>query len=246
MILLTAALAGAVSVSAAALLSYSLWSNMVERMLSLSAGLLLGAALLYALPQAFEGARDMRSLCATLLAGLLSFFLLEKCATLHQARRRRGGAAQAGGKAGWMILVGDGLHHFTDGILIAAAFMARPELGVLTALAIGAHAAARAIGDFIILLDAGFSRRRAYACNLLCSCMAAVGGLLGYLALGRGLEWMPYVLVLAASGFLYIALSDLVPRIQKPSSARDTVLQFLLIGVGVTVVLYLPGRAVGS
>lgn len=245
LILLATALAGAVSISAAALLSYSLWSSMVERMLSLSAGLLLGAALLYALPQAFEGSTDMRSLCATLLAGLLSFFLLEKCATLHQARQRRTGATQAAGKAGWMILVGDGLHHFTDGILIAAAFMAKPELGVLTALAIGAHAIAREIGDFIILLDAGFSRRRAYACNLLCSCMAAVGGLVGYLALERGLEWMPYVLVLAASGFLYIALSDLVPKIQKASSARDTVLQFLLIGVGVTLVLYLPGRAAG-
>ena len=242
LILLTTAAAAAASISAAAVLSYSLWSRMVERMLSLSTGLLLGAALLYALPQAFEAATDTRSLCATLLAGLLSFFLLEKCATLHHARQRPAVAPRRAGKAGWMILVGDGLHNFTDGILIAAAFIAKPELGVLTALAISAHAIAREVGDFIILLDAGFSRRRAYAYNLLCSSLAAAGGLVGYLALARGMAWMPYVLVLASSGFLYIALSDLIPKIQQPASARDTALQLLLLGAGVTLVLYLPGH----
>jgi len=244
-ILLSTALAGAVSMSAAALLAYALRPAVIERMLSLSAGLLLGAALLYALPQAFEGASDTRSLCATLLGGLLSFFLLEKCATLHRARQPLPGRAQQGGKALWMILLGDGLHHVTDGILIAAAFIARPELGVLTALAISAHATAREVGGFLLLLEAGFSRRRAYVTNLLCSCLAAAGGLLGYLALERGLAWMPYVLVLAASGFLYIALSDLVPKIRQTTSKRDTVLQFGLIGVGVTLVLYLPGPAFG-
>ena len=239
LILLTTALAGAVSISAAAVLSYSLGSGMVERMLSLSTGLLLGAALLYALPRAFEGTIDARSLCATLLAGLLSFFLLEKCATLHQARPRHPG------KAGWMILAGDGLHNFTDGLLIAAAFIARPELGVLTALAISGHAIARNAGDFIMLLDAGFSRRRACLYNLLCGCLAAAGGLVGYLALARGIAWMPYVLVLASSGFLYIALSDLMPKIQRPASARDTILQLLLLGSGLALVLYLPGHGSG-
>jgi zinc transporter ZupT len=141
---------------------------MVARLPSLSAGLLLGAALLYALPQAFESTADKRGLCATLLAGLLSFFLLEKCATL-------------------------------------------------------------------------FLRRRAHARTLLCSSLAAAAGLAGYLALERGLAWMPYLLVLASSGFLYIALSELVPKIQQPASWRDTIVQLLLLGIGVTVVLTLPG-----
>lgn len=242
MILLTTAVAGAASISAAAVLSYSLCARTVERMLGLSTGLLLGAALLYALPQAFARSADARSLCATLLAGLLSFFLLEKCATLHQARARPAAPPRRGGRAGWMILVGDGLHNFTDGILIAAAFTVTPELGVLAALAISAHAIARAVGDFIILLDAGWSRRRAYGTKLLCAGLAAAGGLVGYLALARGLAWMPYVLVLASSGFLYIALSDLVPKIQRPASARETVLQLLLLGAGVTLVLALPGQ----
>jgi zinc transporter ZupT len=137
------------------------------RMPSLSAGLLLGAALLYALPHAFESAAGKRGLCATLLAGLLCFFLLEKCVTV-------------------------------------------------------------------------FSHRPALARNLLCM-LAAAAGLGGYLALERGLAWMPYLLVLASSGFLYIALSELVPRIQQPASWRDTFVQLLLLGIGVTVVLTLPG-----
>ena len=134
----------------------------------LSAGLLLGAALLYALPQAFESAADKRGLCATLLAGLLAFFLLEKWTTLRRVRR----------------------------------------------------------------YDAG---------KLLCSSLAAAAGLASCLAFERALAWVPYVLVLAASGCLYIALSELVPKIQQPASNRDTVVQLLLLGIGVTVALYLPG-----
>ncbi|MDL2354974.1 MAG: ZIP family metal transporter [Pseudomonadota bacterium] len=240
--MLTTAVAGAASISAAALLAYSLCARSVERMLGLPTGLLLGAALLVALPQAFAGGADTHGLCATLLAGLLSFFLLEKCATLHQASQRPAGPPRPAGRAGWMILVGDSLHNFTDGILIAAAFAAAAELGVLAALAVSAHAVARAVGHFIILRAAGWSRRRAYGTKLLCAGLAAAGGLVGYLALARGLAWMPYVLVLASSGFLYIALSDLVPRIQRPASTRDTVLQLLLLGGGVTLVLVLPGQ----
>ena len=243
MILLSTTLAGAAGMSAAAVLSYALRPAMLERMLSLSAGLLLGAALLYALPQAFTGTIDARSLCQTLLAGLLAFFLLEKGATLHHARQVPLLRTRQGGKPGWMILVGAGLHHFTDGILIAAAFLAKPELGVLSALAISVHAIARDVGGFLILRDAGFSRRRAYLSNLLCSSLVTAGGLLGYLALERSLAWTPYCLVLAASGFLYIALSDLVPKIRQAASRRDTVLQFLLIGAGLALVLTLPARA---
>ena len=137
---------------------------------SLWAGLLLGAALLVALPHAFESAADKRGLCATLLTGLLCFFLLEKCATLFLCR----------------------------------------------------HAPAR---------------------NVLCPGLAAAAGLASCLALGRGLTWMPYVLVLAASGFLYIALSELVPKIQQAVSWRDTVVQLLLLALGVTVMLTLPVAA---
>ena len=195
---------------------------------SLSAGLLLGAALLYALPQAFESAADKRGLCATLLAGLLSFFLLEKWATLRRARPLS------------TRLAGHGAYPVADAILIAAAFSAGLELGLLAAPAIGVHASARAAGSTD---QAG---QRAKFGNLLCNSLAAVVGLAGYFAFERPLAWMPYVLVLAASGFLYIVLSELVPQIQQPASHRDTALQLLLLGIGVTAVLYLPGLGASS
>jgi zinc and cadmium transporter len=138
-----------------------------------------------------------------------------------------------------MILIGDGLHNFTDGILIAAAFLANPQLGIVTGLAIIAHEIPTEIGDFIVLLNAGFSRRRAYVFNLLCSLIAVAGGLIGYYTLERASGMIPYVLVFASSGFLYIAVSDLMPQMQRRATVRESVPQVLLIGLGVLIVLFL-------
>jgi zinc and cadmium transporter len=244
-ILLATTIAGIVSISAAAIFSFSLLSKMVERMVSLSVGILLATSLLHALPEAFESGADSHTLFATLLGGLLAFFLLEKFAILRHSHHHEGDghahdhghdAAEAG-KAGWMILVGDGLHNFTDGILIAAAFLANPQLGLVTGLAIIAHEIPQEIGDFIILLNAGFTRTRAYIYNLICSLMAVVGGLLGYFMLERGMGWIPYVLVFASSGFIYIALSDLMPQMQRRATLRETIPQVVLIAAGVVIVL---------
>jgi zinc and cadmium transporter len=138
-----------------------------------------------------------------------------------------------------MILVGDGLHNFTDGILIAAAFLANPNLGIVTGLAIIAHEIPQEIGDFIVLLNAGFTRRRAYGYNLICSLMAVAGGLLGYATLERASDWIPYVLVVASSGFIYIAVSDLMPQMQRRATLRETIPQVILIAVGVAAVVFL-------
>jgi zinc and cadmium transporter len=222
---------------------------MVERMVSLSVGILLATSLLHALPEAFESQADSHALFAALLIGLLGFFLLEKLAILRHSHHYEGDGhahkhghdkAEAG-KAGWMILVGDGLHNFTDGILIAAAFLANPNLGLLTALAIIAHEIPQEIGDFIVLLNAGFSRVRAYVYNLLCSLMAIIGGVLGYFMLDRATELIPYVLVFASSGFIYIALSDLMPQMQRRATLRETIPQVILIAVGVAIVLFVTG-----
>lgn len=215
--------------------------------MSLSVGILLSTSLLHALPEAFESKADTRALFATLLGGLLSFFLLEKLAILRHSHHHEGDGhshahghdAHEAGKAGWMILVGDGLHNFTDGILIAAAFLANPNLGLVTGLAIIAHEIPQEIGDFIVLLNAGFSRKRAYLYNLICSLMAVAGGLLGYATLERASNWIPYVLVVASSGFIYIAVSDLMPQMQRRATMRETIPQVLLIAVGVVAVLIL-------
>jgi zinc and cadmium transporter len=246
-ILLATVVAGVVSISGAAIFSFALLSKVVEKMVSLSVGIMLATSLLHALPEAFDSGANTRSLFATLLAGLLAFFLLEKVALLRHSHHHEGDGhhhahghdAREAGKAGWMILLGDGMHNFTDGILIAAAFLANPELGIVTALAIVAHEIPQEIGDFIVLLNAGFSRLRAYVFNLLCSLMAVAGGLLGYYTLDRASGLIPYVLVFASSGFIYIAVSDLMPQMQRRSTLRESIPQVVLIGLGVAIVFAL-------
>ncbi len=240
-----------VSISAAAVFSFGLLSKFVERMVSLSVGILLSTSLLHSLPEAFEGHADPRALFATLLGGLFAFFLLEKMAILRHSHHYEGDGhhhehghdAHEAGKSGWMILVGDGLHNFTDGILIAAAFLADPNLGIITAVAIIAHEIPQEVGDFIVLLNAGFSRARAYVYNLLCSLMAVAGGLLGYFTLEQATGWIPYVLAFASSGFIYIAVSDLMPQMQRRATVRETVQQVALVALGVMIVLFLTGHA---
>jgi zinc and cadmium transporter len=249
-ILLATTIGGLISISAAAFLSFGFLSKMVERMVSLSVGILLSTSLLHALPEAFESDANIHALFATLLGGLLGFFVLEKFAILRHSHHYEGDGhdhehghdAHEAGKSGWMILVGDGLHNFTDGILIAAAFLADPKLGIITALAIIAHEIPQEIGDFIVLLNAGLSKTRAYVYNLICSLMAVVGGLVGYYALGSGMHLIPYVLVVASSGFIYIAVSDLMPQMQRRATLRESVPQFLMIALGVVIVVVLRHR----
>jgi zinc and cadmium transporter len=220
-------------------------------MVSLSVGIMLSTSLLHALPEAFESGTDPRHLFGALLAGLLAFFLLEKLAILrhshhheHDGHHHHHGHDKAeAGRAGWMILLGDGMHNFTDGILIAAAFLANPQLGIVTGVAIIAHEIPQEIGDFIVLLNAGFSRTRAYVYNLLCSLLAVAGGLLGYYTLDKATNLIPFVLVFASSGFIYIAVSDLMPQMQRRATMRETIPQVLLIALGVVIVLFLTGSA---
>lgn len=235
------------SITAAAVFSFTLLSKMVERMVSLSVGLMLATSLLHALPEAFESEADPHRLFATLLGGLLGFFILEKLAILRHSHHHEGDGhhhahghdAREAGKSGWLILIGDAMHNFTDGILIAAAFIADPTLGIVTGVAIIAHEIPQEIGDFIVLLNAGFSRTRAYVFNLICSFMAIVGGLLGYYTLDQASGLVPYVLVFASSGFIYIAVSDLMPQMQRRATVKESVPQVVLIALGVAAVVFL-------
>lgn len=246
-IVLTTLVAGVVSISAAAIFSFTLLSKVVERMVSLSVGIMLSTSFLHALPEAFESNADTHQLFACLLAGLLGFFLLEKLAILRHSHHHEGDGhhhahghdAHEAGKEGWMILLGDSMHNFTDGILIAAAFLADPKLGIVTGLAIVAHEIPQEIGDFIVLLNAGFSRTRAFVYNIISSLMAVIGGLLGYFMLDKAGELIPYVLVFASSGFIYIAVSDLMPQMQRRATLRETIPQVILIATGVGLVLFL-------
>ncbi len=247
-IILITAFAGIVSVSIAATFSLTLLSKVVNDMVSVSVGILLATAFLHSLPEAFsmEGSSP-QLLFATLLAGLLGFFLLEKIALLRHSHHHEGDGhnhhhghdAEEAGRSGGMILVGDGIHNFVDGVLIAAAFMADYQVGVFTALAIIAHEIPQEIGDFIVLLNAGFSRTRALLYNLICGLSAVVGGVLAYFFLEKAHTAMPYLLVVASSSFIYIAVSDLIPQMHRRPHWLESLRQTVLIACGVGFVILL-------
>jgi zinc and cadmium transporter len=247
-ILLVTALAGTTSVLISASFSLSLLSKMVNSMVSVSVGILLATALLHSLPEAFTmPGVNPQLLFATLLAGLLGFFLLEKISLLRHSHHHEGDGhdhhhghdAEVAGRSGWMILVGDGIHNFVDGVLIAAAFMADYQVGIFTAIAIIAHEIPQEIGDFIVLLNAGFSRTRALVYNFICGLAAVLGGVLAYFFLERAHAAMPYLLVIASSSFIYIAVSDLIPQMHRRPHWAESLRQTILIAGGVGLVILL-------
>mgnify|MGYP003525704344 FL=1 len=140
--------------------------------------------------------------------------------------------------SGYLILFGDGVHNFVDGVLIAAAFLTDVHLGVVTALAVAAHEIPQEVGDFAILLHSGFSRGKALLYNVLASLTTVVGGVLAYFSLGVAQAALPYVLAVAASSFIYIAVADLIPGLHKRLEPRVTLEQVLLIGAGVLTIYF--------
>ena len=236
---------GLLSVLIAASLTVGLLGRIVPHLVSLSTGVLLGTALLDVLPEAFESKASPQSLFVTLLAGLIFFFLLEKAELYRHGHHHEGDhhhhhhgfdVAQAG-RGGWTVLMGDSIHNFCDGIIIAAAFLADTRLGIVTALAIIAHEIPQEVGDYIVLLNAGFSRGRALAYNAASGMAAVVGGVIGYFVVGPWEALFPYLLVVAASSFIYVAVADLIPQLQHRLSLKDTLAQLAWLGGGLAVVV---------
>jgi zinc and cadmium transporter len=238
---------GLLSVLVAASLTVAVLGRLVRNLVSLSAGVLLGTALLHILPEAFESEAGAQALFATLLGGLLFFFLLEKAELYRHGHHHEGDDphhhhhhgfdAEQAGRGGWSVLLGDSIHNFCDGIIIAAAFLTDTTLGVVTALAIIAHEIPQEVGDFIVLLNAGFSRTKALLFNALSGLAAVLGGVLGYFVVGPWESLFPYLLVVAASSFVYVAVADLLPQLQRRLPARETLAQIGWIIAGLAIVL---------
>jgi zinc and cadmium transporter len=248
-IVLSTLVGGVLSVLIAASLTVTLLSRIVRHLVSLSVGVLLGTALLHVLPEAFESKVDPHRLFMTLLGGLLFFFLLEKAELYRHGHHHEGDghhhhhdfdAAQAG-RGGWSVLVGDSIHNFCDGIIIAAAFLADTQLGLVTALAIIAHEIPQEVGDYIVLLNAGFSRRKALLYNGVSGLASVVGGVLGYFIVGPWEGLFPYLLVAASSSFVYVAVADLLPQLQQRLPLRATLAQLGWIGAGLVLVTAIKG-----
>lgn len=246
---------GLLSVLLAASLTVGLLHRVVRHMVSLSAGVLLSTALLHVLPEAFESEAGAHELFLTLLVGLLFFFLLEKAELYRHGHHHEGDDphhhhhhgfdAEQAGRGGWSVLVGDSIHNFCDGLIIAAAFLSDTQLGIVTATAIVAHEIPQEVGDYVVLLNAGFTRARALLYNALSGLAAVAGGVLGYYVVGPWQELFPYLLVVASSSFIYVAVADLIPQMQRHLSLRETLSQLLWLAVGLGVVLVFTRSAHG-
>jgi zinc and cadmium transporter len=244
-----AALSGGVLATVAAAGTLALHLSWISRLVSFAVGALLGAVFLELLPHALETGSAERVM-ATVLAGLLAFFLLEKLVLWRHAHGHDAHDDDAeetehahalhahsdGGRSGLMILVGTSVHNFCDGVVIAAAFLAGPALGVATTVAIVAHAVPQQVGDFAVLVHSGFTRRRAFGYNVAVGVATLAGALAGYLALADMQHVLSTALAIAASSLLYVAVADLIPSLHRRPEPVETAKQLMLIGLGIAVI----------
>jgi zinc and cadmium transporter len=265
-ILLGTVAAGVGSVWLAALLSFAMLARYTQHMLSLAADALMATAFMHLLPEAFESQASAHELFAMLLAGLVFFFLLDKAELWHHGHEHHHGgdahdhaghdhAGHAHGhghhhdhgvrSGGWAVLAGDSVHAFGDGILIASAFVADLRLGVVTALAVLAHEVPHHMGDLVVLRQTSGTQRAALVKVSLAGTVTALGGLVGYFLVAQLEDYLPYFLVAASSSFVYVALADLIPQLQKRLGLRETVAQVLWLGAGIALVTLISGLAHG-
>ncbi|MDH5407371.1 MAG: ZIP family metal transporter [Gammaproteobacteria bacterium] len=241
-------LGGVLSVMAASLfltVPESFRERLLPHMVSFAIGALLGAAFLALLPHALSGEHklEVHKLGLTVLIGMLSFFILEKmvlwrhCHTTH-CEAHGPEAAHDHNAAGTLILVGDAIHNLVDGVLIAAAFLTDIHLGIVTSLAVAAHEIPQEVGDFAVLLKSGYSRSRALWLNVLVSLTTVIGALLAYVGLSEMSFAVPYILAIAASSFIYIAVADLIPGLHKRTQFKETVQQIVLITAGIVIIYF--------
>lgn len=262
-IVLATALSGLASAACAGgvlLLSDTTRRRSLPYLVSFATGALLGAALLALLPHAIEGAgaESAHAIGIALVAGLLVFFMLEKLVLWrhchgeeweahtghrHDHHHHHDHDAHRDRSAAYLVLAGDTLHNALDGVLIAAAFMTDINLGIVTALAVAAHEIPQEVGDFAVLLNAGWSRSRALWANLATSLAAVLGGVVAWFALQPVLGALPYVLAMAAASLLYVAVADLIPGLHRRFDPRASVLQVALIVAGVVTIAVVEAAA---
>jgi zinc and cadmium transporter len=285
MIILGTLLAGVGSVWAAAALTYGVLARYTQHLLSLAAGALLATAFMHLLPEAFESHTDAHRLFATLLGGLVFFFLLDKAELYHHghehhqpddghahnhahadthdhdnahAHTHAHGQAPAASNAhanqhshshdhsgGWAVLLGDSVHCFGDGILIAAAYMADRHLGIAATLAVLVHEIPHHMGDLVVLRRSQQGAMQAAVKLSAAGAVTVLGGLVGYTLLDQLQGLLPYLLVIASSSFIYVALADLIPQLQKRLALRETAAQVAWLLVGMAMVMFIRGMAHG-
>ena len=270
-IILFTAIGGVLSVLAASLfllLPEPQRQNVLPHGISFAIGALLTGAFCGLIPHAFQeiATADIPKLSASILFGILSFFVLEKLLIWRHCHSQ---ACEAHGEdahndhhihghaihnhqtspgtrsAGLFIILGDSMHNFVDGVLITAAFITDVQLGIITSLAVAAHEIPQEVGDFAILLNSGYTRSNALFYNILSSLATVIGGVLAYFSLADLHELLPYFLTLAASSFIYIAVADLIPSLHQKTDSKTSLQQIGFILAGVTLILIMQNIAHG-
>jgi zinc and cadmium transporter len=254
-------LAGIGSVWLAAALSFGVLARYTQHMLSLAAGALMATAFMHLLPEAFESKTEPHDLFFTLLVGLVFFFLLDKAELWHHGHEHHHDPAHDFSHAAdqehshdehhshlpapgsWAVLTGDSVHCFGDGMLIASAFMADMRLGAIASLAVLAHEVPHHMGDLMVLRSGASNKRMALVKVSLAGAVTALGGVVGYWLVDQLHDYLPYFLVVASSSFVYVALADLIPQLQKRLTMKETVAQVAWLGLGMVLVTALSGMA---
>ena len=242
-IILATLAGGVLSALAASLFAIKAKAAQVPMLVSYAVGALLGAAFIEVLPHAFNQSDSIETTAATVLFGILAFFILEKLVLWRhchveecEAHDPHTPPQHDHGRSGLMILIGDTFHNFVDGVLIAAAFMADTQLGIVTAIAIIAHEVPQEVGDFLILLHSGYSKRSALLLNTLASAAMVIGGILAYFTLQMAQALVTPLLALAAARMLYVAVADLIPGLHRRPELAATAQQVVLIGLGIATI----------
>jgi zinc and cadmium transporter len=254
-ILLGTLVAGIGSVWLAAALSFGALARYTQHMLSLAAGALMATAFMHLLPEAFESQAGAHDLFLALLLGLVFFFLLDKAELWHHGHEHHHSHAHGAvhthehappQPGSWAVLTGDSVHCFGDGILIASAFMADMRLGAIASLAVLAHEVPHHMGDLMVLRTGANNKRMALVKVSLAGAVTAIGGMAGYWLVDLLHDYLPYFLVVASSSFVYVALADLIPQLQKRLTLSETIAQVSWLAVGIGMVTLLSGLAHGG
>ena len=254
--------AGIGSVWLAALLGVGVLARYTQHLLSLAAGALLATAFMHLLPEAFESQASAHDLFMTLLMGLVFFFLLDKAELWHHGHEHHHPEISPASvpshgdghhhhhhhhhdpKPGtWAVLTGDSVHCFGDGVLIASAFVADLRLGVIASLAVLAHEVPHHMGDLMVLRTGTSNRQAAILKVSLAGAVTTLGGLVGYWLVDQLQDYLPYFLVVASSSFMYVALADLIPQLQKRLTAPETAAQIAWLLAGIALVTTVSGLA---
>jgi zinc and cadmium transporter len=205
---------------------------LVTNLISYATGTLLGAVFLGLVPKALAESSSP-GILVWLLWGILFFFLMEKLVLWRHCHMPE---CEVHASAGPLLLIGDAFHNFTDGVIIAGAFLLSIPLGIATGLAVISHEIPQELGDFAILLESGYSHSRAFLYNTGSALATLPGALLGYYFLGHMMQAVPYILLVGAASFLYIALVDLTPYLHRRFGLADSLLQLGLILAGIATI----------